>query len=204
MNPLTKKQHEVFDYISNFINDFGYAPSYREIGQNFNLSSVATVAEHINSLREKGYLDIGNGGEARSIEITEPISKTEPFDGGIQIPLLGLIAAGQPIEAIKTNETIDIPRDMMAHNVFALKVRGRSMIDDGIFDGDYVIIQKTNSPKNGEIVVALLNGENVTLKRYYKEKSFIRLQPANSQFAPIRAKKVIVQGRVKGLIRKYY
>ncbi|EKD55966.1 MAG: LexA repressor [uncultured bacterium] len=204
MYPLTKKQREIFNFISNFISDLGYAPSYREIGQHFNLSSVATVAEHINSLREKDYLDIGDGGEARSIEITKSISKIEPFDGGIHIPLLGFIAAGQPIEAIKTNETIDIPRDMMARDVFALKVHGRSMIDDGIFDGDYVIIQKTNSPKNGEIVVALLNGENATLKRYYKEKSFIRLQPANSQFAPIRAKKVLIQGRVKGLIRKYY
>lgn len=201
MNPLTKKQHEIYNFIANFIIDKGYAPSYREIGQHFDLSSVATVAEHINSLREKGYLDIGDGGEARSIELT---TNTEPFNGGVQIPLLGYIAAGQPIEAIKTNETIDIPRDMMARDVFALKVRGRSMIDDGIFDGDYVIIQKTSSPKNGEIVVALLNGENVTLKRYYKEKSFIRLQPANSQYAPIRAKKVLVQGKVKGLIRKYY
>lgn len=201
MNPLTKKQKEIYDFVANFISNNGYAPSYREIGQHFDLSSVATVAEHINSLREKGYLDIGDGGEARSIEL---VSNSEPFNGGIQIPLLGYIAAGQPIEAIKTNETIDIPRDMMARDVFALKVRGRSMIDDGIFDGDYVIIQKTSSPKNGEIVVALLNGENVTLKRYYKEKSFIRLQPANSQYAPIRAKKVLVQGKVKGLIRKYY
>ena len=201
MQPLTKKQHEVYDFISNFINDSGYAPSYREIGQYFNLSSVATVAEHINSLREKGYLDVGDSGEARSIELT---SKIEPFDGGVQIPLLGFIAAGRPIEAIKTNETIDIPRDMMARDVFALKVKGDSMIDDGIFSGDYVIIQQTKNPKNGEIVVALLNNENATLKRYYKEKSFIRLQPANSKYSPIRAKKVIVQGRVKGLIRKYY
>lgn len=201
MNPLTKKQREVYDYVSNFISDFGYAPSYREIGQHFNLSSVATVAEHINSLRNKGYLDVGDGGEARSIEL---VSKTEPFNGGIQIPLFGYIAAGEPIEAIKTNETIDIPRDMMAHDVFALKVKGDSMIEDGIFSGDYVIIQQTKNPKNGEIVVALLDGGNATLKRYYREKSFIRLQPANSKYAPIKTKKVIVQGRMRGLIRKYY
>lgn len=202
MYPLTKKQREIFDFISNFISDNGYAPSYREIGLYFNLSSVATVAEHINSLREKGYLDIGDGGEARSIQLTDDDSDFE--EPTFTIPLFGYIAAGEPIEAIRTNETIDIPRDMMARDVFALKVRGRSMIDDGIFDGDYVIIQRTTNPKNGEIVVALLNGTNATLKRFYKEKYFIRLQPANSQYAPIRAKKVIVQGRVKGLIRKYY
>lgn len=203
MNPLTKKQREVYDFISNFIGDFGYAPSYREIGEYFNLSSVATVAEHINSLREKGYLDIGDGGEARSIQLIND-ENIKDDELTFQIPLFGYIAAGKPIEAIKTNETIDIPRDMMSPNTFALKVSGQSMIDDGIFDGDYVIIQQTNSPKNGEIVVALLSGGNATLKRYYKEKNFIRLQPANSRFAPITAKKVLVQGRVRGLIRKYY
>jgi repressor LexA len=202
MEPLTKKQKEVYDFVESYITENGYAPSYREIGEHFELSSVATVAEHINSLRSKGYLDIGDGGEARSIQLNR--DESEVVEESYSIPLFGYIAAGQPIEAIKTNETIDIPKDMVARDVFALKVRGDSMIDDGIFSGDYVIIQQTKNPKNGEIVVALLNGENVTLKRYYKEKNHIRLQPANSKYAPIRVKKVLVQGKVKGLIRKYY
>lgn len=199
MNPLTVRQKQILDYIRSYINNNGYAPSYREIGENFDFSSVATVAEHIESLRQKGYLDRGENGEARSLQLT-PSFDNEYFE----IPLFGYIAAGEPIEAIRTNETIDIPRDMMAKDIFALKVRGRSMIDDGIFDGDYVIIQKTSTPKNGEIVVALLDGANATLKRFFREKNYIRLQPANSQFAPIKTKKVIVQGRVRGLIRKYY
>ena len=195
MEPLTRKQKEIFDYISNFLSENGYAPSYREIGEHFNLSSVATVAEHVNTLRNKSYLEIGDGGEARSIQLSQDSNNL--LEPTFNIPLFGFIAAGRPIEAIKTNETIDIPRDMMAHNIFALKVQGESMIEDGIFDGDYVIIQQTKNPKNGEIVVALLNGENATLKRYYKEKSYIRLQPANSKFAPIKVKKVLVQGKVK-------
>ena len=120
-----------------------------------------------------------------------------------EIPLMGVIAAGSPIEAIRTNETIDIPKDMMGKHVFALKVRGNSMIEDGIFDGDYIIIEQTDSPRNGEIVVALLDNENATLKRFYREKDHIRLQPANSNYKPIRTKRVVVQGRVKGVIRKF-
>jgi repressor LexA len=116
---------------------------------------------------------------------------------------LGAIAAGMPIEAIRTNETISIPKDMMGKNVFALKVRGDSMIEDGIFDGDYIIIEQTDNPRNGEIVVALLDNENATLKRFYREKDHIRLQPANSNYNPIRTKRVVVQGRVKGVIRRF-
>jgi len=118
--------------------------------------------------------------------------------------LVGTIAAGEPIEAVRTNESIHIPRDMMGNNVFALKVRGNSMIEDGIFDGDFVVIERCDNPKDGDIVVALLDQENVTLKRFYKEKDYIRLQPANSSYAPIRTRKVVVQGRVRGVIRKFH
>lgn len=198
MIPLTKKQSEILAFVRQFMDDHDYAPSFREIGEYFQLSSVATVAEHINSLKVKGYLENVDPGTARSLQLTS-ISEKEHFS----IPLFGYIAAGEPIEAIKTDETITIPKDMMATNVFALKVRGDSMTGDGILDGDYVIIEPCLEPRNGEIVVALLDRENATLKRYYKEGDHIRLQPANSAYAPIRTRKVLIQGRVKGVIRKF-
>jgi repressor LexA len=195
--PLTKRQYEIFELIKTFIDDNGYAPSYREIAQKLELSSVATVAEYISVLEQKGYLK-KEGGSARSLQLT-PSWEDRVFE----IPLVGSIAAGRPIEAIRTNETIEIPRDMMGPNVFALKVSGDSMIDDGIMDGDYVIIEKTNNPKNGDIVVALIDNENVTLKRFFREKTRIRLQPANKNYKPIYTRKAFVQGRVKGVIRKF-
>lgn len=197
MKSLTKKQKNILDFITNFINEHDYAPSYREIGEYFHLSSVATVAEHIDALKQKGYLE-KQLNCARSLQLT-PAYEPEHFEA----PLLGLIAAGAPIEAIRTHETIDIPRDMIGKQTFALKVRGDSMKEDGILDGDYVIIEQCPSPRNGEIVVALLDKENVTLKRFYREGDHIRLQPANSAYAPIISRKVIVQGRVKGVIRKF-
>lgn len=198
MKSLTKKQAKILDFVRNFIDEYGYSPSYREIGISLGLSSVATVAEHINTLRSKNYLGNADPGSARSIQIN-PIIEQALF----QIPLFGYIAAGEPIEAIKTDETISIPKDMTSQGVFALKVRGDSMIGDGILEGDYVIIEPCNEPRNGEIVVALLDRENATLKRFYKEGNHIRLQPANSAYAPIRTRKVLIQGRVKGIIRKF-
>lgn len=195
--PLTKKQSLILEFIRTFIGDNDYAPSYREIAAQLNLSSVATVAEYINVLEQKGYLK-KEASSARSLQLT-PSWDERTFE----IPLMGVIAAGRPIEAIRTSETIDIPRDMMSANVFALKVSGDSMKDDGILDGDYVIIEKTHNPKNGDIVVALLDNENVTLKRFYREKNRIRLQPANSAYKPIYTKRALVQGRLKGVIRKF-
>jgi repressor LexA len=194
---LTKRQKEILDYIEQYIASHDYAPSYREIAEFFHLSSIATVSDHLNNLKNKGLLT-KDYNEARSLQLT-PRWDERTF----QIPLLGVIAAGSPIEAIRTSETIDIPKDMMGKNIFALKVRGDSMIEDGIFDGDYIIIEQTNNPRNGEIVVALLDNENATLKRFYREKDHIRLQPANSNYNPIRTKRVVVQGRVKGVIRKF-
>lgn len=197
MEHLTKRQKEILDFIQNFLGSHDYAPSYREIGEFFHLSSIATVADHLENLKNKGYLT-KDFNEARSLQLT-PRWDERTFE----IPLMGRIAAGAPIEAIRTNETIDIPRDMMGRKVFALKVRGDSMIEDGILDNDYIIVEQTANPNNGEIVVALLDNENATLKRFYKEKDHIRLQPANSNYRPIRVKKVIIQGRVVGVIRKF-
>lgn len=198
MHSLTKRQKEILDFISEYIASHDYAPSYREIAEFFHLSSIATVADHIDNLKEKEFLT-KDFNEARSLQLT-PRYDERTFE----VPLLGTIAAGLPIEAIRTNETIDIPKDMMGKNVFALKVRGDSMIDDGIFDGDYIIIEQTDRPKNGDIVVALIDGDSATVKRFYREKDHIRLQPANPKFGPIRSKKVVVQGKVRGVIRKFH
>ncbi len=200
MEPLTKRQAEILKYVSDHIEDQGYAPSYREICSHFGLSSTATVAEHIETLKMKGYLHQEEN-LARSIQIAA--NPGEIATGFASIPLLGCIAAGRPIEAIATEETIDIPRDMGGHNVYALRVKGQSMIDDGILDNDYVIIEQTRVARNGDIVVALVDHDSVTLKRFYKEKDHVRLQPANSTMNPMFFKKVAIQGKVKGLIRKF-
>lgn len=197
METLTKRQKELLDFITQFIETHDYAPSYREIADGMHLGSIATVAAHIDNLKIKGYLT-KDFREARSLQLT-PRWDERVFE----VPLMGLIAAGAPIEAIRTNETIDIPKDMMGKNVFALKVRGDSMIEEGIFDGDYIIIEQTATPNNGDIVVALLDNENATLKRFYKEKDHVRLQPSNPKYGPIRVKKVMIQGRVRGVIRKF-
>jgi len=197
MDHLTPRQKEILDFIEGYIASHDYAPSYREVAEFFHLSSVATVADHIENLKQKGFLT-KDFNEARSLQLT-PRWDERTFE----IPLMGLIAAGAPIEAIRTNETIDIPRDMMGKNIFALKVRGDSMVEDGIFDGDYIIIEPTATPNNGDIVVALLDNENATVKRFFKEKDHVRLQPANARYGPIRVKKVMIQGRVKGVIRKF-
>jgi repressor LexA len=195
--PITPKQKAILTYIEDYLENHDYAPSYREIAEALELKSVATVAEHIDSLKRKGYLH-KEPSLARSVQLT-PVWDERSFE----IPLLGTIAAGAPIEAIRTNETITIPRDMMGPNVFALKVRGDSMIDDGIFEGDYVIIERVSQPRQGEVVVALVDNENVTLKRFYLENGRVRLQPRNPAYKPIFPKKIMVQGRVKGVIRKF-
>ncbi|HEY1074554.1 MAG TPA: transcriptional repressor LexA [Patescibacteria group bacterium] len=202
MLPLTPRQREILDYITGFVDSNDYSPSYREIAEHFNLSSTATIAEHIETLKTKGYLRDDLSG-VRSLQIQAPEPRQEDLLHEMAIPLLGSIAAGLPIEAIRTNETIDIPRDMAGKKVFALKVRGDSMIEDGIMEGDYVIIEACDNPRNGDIVVALLDRDNVTLKRFYREKDHVRLQPANKKYKPIRVKKVVIQGRVKGVIRKF-
>lgn len=201
MLPLTPRQREILDFIIDFARENDYSPSYREIAERFELSSTATIAEHIETLKNKGYLRDDLTG-ARALQL-QPDPTPESLIDEISIPLMGAIAAGKPIEAVRTAETIDIPRDMAGKHVFALKVRGDSMIDDGILNGDYVIIEACNNPRNGDIVVALLEHDNVTLKRFYREKDHVRLQPANKKYQPIRVKKVVIQGRVKGVIRKF-
>lgn len=199
---LTPKQKQILEYIEQFISENDYAPSYREIADHFGFSSVATVAEHIENLRLKGYLSNSDTGY-RSLKVTNVDVEPDSALFSFIIPLLGSIRAGKPIEAIRTSESLEIPRDMMGKNVFALKVRGDSMMDDGILDGDFVVVEPCQNPKNGDIVVALINKDEVTLKRFYRENDHIRLQPANKKYQPIRVKKVSIQGKVRGVIRKF-
>jgi len=194
---LTKRQHELLSYIDSFMRTHDYAPSFREIAEHFGLTSTATVAEHIETLQRKGHLT-KDPLEARSIQLVETTDIIPAT-----APLLGAIAAGSPIEAIETRLTIDIPQSMAGPNVFALHVRGDSMIEDGILDGDYVIVEQTTQPKNGDIVVALLEDKGATLKRFYKEKHRIRLQPANHNYAPMYSTDVAIQGKVRGVIRQF-
>lgn len=203
---LTKKQRKTLDFVISFIEEKGYSPSYREIANGLKLSSVATVAQHIDTLVEKGFLEKGNN-SARSLL---PVDEVEASIGepGVGLPILGLIAAGSPIETISGHkETLEVPAFMVGtKNSYVLQVKGQSMIEDGIHDGDYVVVQEKEVPSNGDTVVALINSGEATLKRYYKESNRIRLQPANSTMEPIYvdAKTPIkIQGVLIGLIRKY-
>ncbi len=201
--PLTKKQRQVLDCIEQFVRANGYTPSYREIAEELGLSSPATVHQHIKTLCEKGVINTGEHGIARSIELVA-VAPLSPL--AVMIPLSGLITAGEPIEAIEEREAIAVPTDfvMDALNSYVLKVKGRSMIEDGIFDGDFVIVERNPSPRNGDIVVALLDNAYATLKRFYREKGFIRLQPANSTMKPIIIKGDInIQGIVRAVMRKF-
>jgi repressor LexA len=202
---LTKKQKRILDYITTFIEKNGYSPSYREIAAGLKLSSVATVAQHIESLTSKGLLSKNNN-SARSLMPVEEVS--EGLASTMGLPILGLIAAGKPIETIEGHqETLEVPPFMVgSKKSYVLQVKGESMIDDGIFDGDYVVVQEKEVPSNGEVVVALVNDSEATLKRYYKEEDRIRLQPANMSMEPIyidNKTPIDIQGTVIGLIRKY-
>ncbi len=204
--PLTKRQKEVLDFITQFIELHGYAPSYREIAASLSMSSVATVATHVATLVEKGYLGKGTG-QARSIQLVNLKKEDFDEDHSVGLPILGLIAAGQPIETLSGHaDTLDVPPFMVGRrNSYVLQVKGESMIEDAIMDGDFVVIAEKDVPSNGEVVVALVNGE-ATLKRYYKEKGHIRLQPANRTMDPIIVPNdadLQIQGVVIGVIRKY-
>ena len=203
---LTKKQRKTLDYITTFIEQKGYSPSYREIANGLKLNSVATVAQHIDTLVEKGFLEKG-ANSARSLVPVEEV-EASVNGAGIGLPILGLIAAGSPIETITGHkETLEVPAFMVgSKNSYVLQVKGQSMIDDGIHDGDYVVVQEKDVPSNGDTVVALVNDGEATLKRYYKEKGHIRLQPANATMEPIIVKPgtpIKIQGVLIGLIRKY-
>lgn len=198
---LTKKQREILNFIIEFIRDNDYSPSYQEIADHFGLSSRATVHQHIQTLVQKGYLN-AKGGVVRSVEPAKNIINSAK---AINLPLVGLITAGQPIEAVETKEVMAVPQELTRDpaNSYVLRVKGDSMIEDGILDGDYVVVQRNPSPKNGDVVVALLSNEYATLKRFYREKNRVRLQPANSTMKPIFTKDPLIQGVVQAVIRRF-
>ena len=201
MLPLTKRQREILDYLQDFIQQHGYAPSLEEIGRRFGLSSLATVHKHLTNLQEKGFIKRA-WNRSRSVEMIPTGSGGRSVD----LPLLGYVAAGSPIEAIASTETIAVPEEMVGRrDTYVLRVRGNSMIDDQICDGDFVIIEDRKTAQNGETVVALLSGSDVTLKRLYRENGRVRLQPANPTMQPIFVDpdQLQVQGVVVGVMRKY-
>ena len=206
MASLTKKQSEVLEYIKEYISENNFAPSYREIALRLGVSSPATIHQHIQALVEKGMIEVGEDGCARTIEVIDQTAPKQAIAPSIMLPLMGAIAAGEPIEAVEDNEAMAIPADFVVDgdNSYVLKVKGRSMIEDGIFDGDYVVIERNPSPKNGDVVVALLDNAYATLKRFYREDAHIRLQPANSTMQPIIVNGDLnIQGIVRAVIRKF-
>jgi repressor LexA len=202
---LTKRQREILNFIEEFVGGNGYAPSLEEIAHGVGLSSIATVHAHLRHLEEKKAIRRGRN-RGRSIELRTPPRK-RPEHGVVELPLLGRVAAGAPIEAQETRETIEVPEELArGKETFVLRVQDDSMIEEQIRDGDLVIVERRETAHDGETVVALLDGEAVTVKKLYREPGgMVRLQPANSAMVPlvVIADRCAVQGVVIGLMRKY-
>ncbi len=201
--PLTKRQKEILSYLEGHIRDQGYAPSFEEIAEHFSFQSLATVHEHLTNLERKGYIRRSYN-ESRSIEVLPP----KGTSGATEIPLLGLVAAGVPIESIVHGETLAVPEGLLVRRGpnYALRVKGDSMVDDHIVDGDFVVVHGRQAADNGEMVIALVNGSEATVKRFYREAGgWVRLQPSNPVVQPLRFLEgdVMIQGVVVGVIRRY-
>lgn len=204
MEKLTTRQNDILDVIKKYIAKFGYAPTVREIGDKVGLSSTATVFVHLKHLINKGYISQIDG-KFRTLEVLVPNEYIEKNDDVINVPLLGKIACGNPIEAIENpNETFSLPTYMIPKNeeIFTLEVTGLSMKNIGIYDDDIVIVKKTNTAKNGDLVVALTEEGEATLKTFYKENGHFRLQPENETMSPIILNAVTILGIAIGLYRK--
>ena len=202
---ITKRQKDVLDFIKKYIATHGYPPAIREICKGVNLSSPATVFVHMKNLEQLGYIKTTSN-KFRTIEILCENEYLENNEDIVKVPLLGKITAGSPITAIEQpNEFFDIPASLIpaTATVFTLHVSGESMINAGIFDGDYVIVQKQNTAKNGDIVVAMTEENEATLKTFYKEKDHIRLQPENDTMDPIILNNCTILGKAIGLYRKF-
>jgi repressor LexA len=199
---LTRRQKEILDFLDRHISRKGYAPTIEEIGEHFGLSSLATVHKHLSNLQEKGLVK-RDWNRSRALElVASPVSVK-----AVELPLLGRVAAGSPIEAITASETIFVPEDMVGRrDTYVLQVKGDSMIDEQIRDGDFVIVENRKHANDGEMVIALLDGENATLKKIYREGGgMVRLQPANARVKPIVVDqdRLRIQGVVIGVLRKY-
>jgi repressor LexA len=204
---ITKRQRQLYDFISQFVQENGYSPSYDEIREGMGLNSLATVHKHVSNLEKKGLLT-RDYNRSRSIDLLQPkgrLKQAMSINTAVVLPLAGRIAAGQPIEAVENPETISLADFVRNKEVFVLEVRGDSMQDEHILSGDYVLVEKAKTAHDGDIVVALVKGSDATLKRFYREGDNIRLQPSNVNMQPIiaHASSVEVQGRVIGVLRKY-
>jgi repressor LexA len=200
--PVTARQRQVYEFISRYIEVNNQPPTIADIGKHFKMGSSASVHSILQALEQEGLIRrIPH--VSRGIELI----KQETNEEDSELPLLGLVAAGQPIEAVLTHQTVSVPRDMIGRGrMFALRVRGDSMIDENIQDGDVIIVNSQQTAENGQMVVALIDGNYATVKKFYREPDFIRLEPANPQFKPIFIKtpeRLQIQGVVRGLIRKY-
>jgi repressor LexA len=197
---ITKRQKEILDFISEFIELNGYSPSMEEIGEHFHLASLNGVFKHLEALERRGFLQ-RDSNRARSIQLVQNDT------GSRNLPLFGYVAAGKPIEAISTSDTLPIPEYFLPRrgDYYILQVQGESMIDEHIQDGDYVVVESRDTANPGEMVVALIDNENTTLKKFYPEGPQVRLQPANEAIAPIvlEGTRVKIQGVVAGVMRKY-
>ena len=201
--PLTKRQREILTYLDTSSEQNGYAPSFEEIAEHFNYNSLATVHEHLTNLERKGYIKRAYN-ESRAIEILP----SEVMPRAVELPLLGAVAAGVPIEAIAHDESVTVPESLIQRggSLYVLRVKGSSMIDEQIRDGDFVIVNERKSADNGEMVIAMLHGTSATVKKLYRERDGrIRLQPANESMAPtyVHENDISIQGIVVGVLRRY-
>lgn len=197
---LTKRQRSILDFVRQFINTKGYSPTLEEIGEHFGLASLNGVYKHLRNLESRGFIR-RMPNQSRSIELVDKAITEETA-----LPLLGYVAAGRPIEAVSNPETIHVPDGLLTRgNNYVLQVRGESMIDDHIADGDFVVVEERQEARNGETVIALIDGEETTLKRYYREGPRIRLQPSNPGMEPIYVPedRLQIQGIVTGLMRRF-
>ena len=200
---LTKRQREILTYLANYSEEHGYAPSFEEIATQFNYNSLATVHEHLTNLERKNYIKRAYN-ESRGIELVP----SDVLPRAMSLPLLGTVAAGLPIEAIHLPESIGVPEDLVRRsgNHYVLRVRGNSMIDEQIRDGDFVIVNEKSTADNGEMVIALIDGTSATVKKFYRERDGrIRLQPANETMNPIYVHEndISIQGIVVGVLRRF-
>jgi repressor LexA len=205
---ITRRQKEVLDFIAAYQVENGYSPSYEEIARGLNLASIATIHKHISALEKKNYLQRSHN-QSRSIDVAPRYlqeQRRNRFEASLEIPVLGTIAAGQPVEAYQDRATVSFADFIGQKDTYALRVRGSSMVEDHICEGDMILVENTVEAREGDIVVALVGGNETTLKRYYREPgNIIRLQPANSAMSPIRvpAQDVQIQGRLLAVLRKY-
>lgn len=205
---LTRRQKEVLDFIAAYQVENGYSPSYEEMARGLKLASIATVHKHISALDKKNYLQRSHN-QSRSIDVAPRYlqeQRRNRFQASLEVPVLGTIAAGQPVETYNDPATVSFADFVGQKDTYALKVRGNSMIEDHICEGDMILVENTVQARDGDIVVALVGGAETTLKRFYREPgNIIRLQPANSTMSPIRvpAQDVQVQGRLLAVLRKY-